>query len=89
MACQYFVCLVAWMTLTEEDTGPSCAEVPLAVKLTPLGALSLTSRAARDGSVVVRQGQLTCQTCGSVIEVFVNELKVVKSAFALITAVYR
>lgn len=35
--------------LTEEVTGPSWAEVPLAVKLTPLGALSLTSRAAGGG----------------------------------------
>ena len=32
--------------LTDDETGPSCAEVPFAVKLTPLGVFSLTSRAA-------------------------------------------
>jgi hypothetical protein len=44
--------------LTDEVTGPSCAEVPLAVKLTPLGALSLTSRAAGRALVVARAGPM-------------------------------
>jgi hypothetical protein len=38
----------AFFPSREEVTGPLCAEVPLAVKLTPLGALSLTSRAATE-----------------------------------------
>lgn len=60
---------------TEEVTGPSWAEVPLAVKLTPLGALSLTSRAAAAGSVGVRQSQLERLTGSSVVEVLVDELQ--------------
>lgn len=60
---------------TEEVTGPSCADVPLAVKLTPLGAFSLTSRAAAGVSVVARTAQLVSPTCGSVVEVLVDELE--------------
>ena len=43
---------------TDEETGPSWAEVPLAVKLTPLGALSFTSRAAVAVSAEARRAQL-------------------------------
>jgi hypothetical protein len=55
-------------------TGPLCGEVPLAVKFTPLGALSLTSRAAAGMSVVARNVQWMSPTCGSVVEVLVDEL---------------
>jgi hypothetical protein len=55
-------------------TGPLCGEVPLAVKFTPLGALSLTSSAAAGVSVVARGAQLASPTCGSVVEVLVDEL---------------
>jgi hypothetical protein len=51
-----------------------CGEVPLAVKFTPLGALSLTSRAAAGMSVVARNVQWMSPTCGSVVEVLVDEL---------------
>jgi hypothetical protein len=60
---------------TDEVTGPSWADVPLAVKLTPLGALSLTSRAAVGALAMAGAGQLISQTCGSVVEVLVDELE--------------
>lgn len=68
--------------LTEEVTGPSWAEVPLAVKLTPLGALSLTSRAAVGASADGIGGQLASRTCGSVVEVLVNKLGAAPLAMA-------
>jgi hypothetical protein len=61
--------------LTEEETGPSWADTPLAVKLTPLGALSLTSRAAGAMSANALEGQLVFPTCGSVVEVLVDKLE--------------
>jgi hypothetical protein len=36
----------AFLPSRDDETGPSCEDVPFAVKLTPLGALSLTSSAA-------------------------------------------
>lgn len=32
--------------LTEPEMGPSCADLPLTLKVTPLGAFDLTSRVA-------------------------------------------
>jgi hypothetical protein len=32
--------------LTEPEMGPSCADLPLTLKVTPLGAFDLTSRLA-------------------------------------------
>ena len=61
--------------LTDEETGPSCDDVPFAVKLTPLGAFSLTSRAAAHASVELRETQLVFLTCGIVVEVLVDELE--------------
>ena len=54
----------------------------MAVKLTPLGAFSLTSRAAAGASAVARRAQSGALTCGSVVEVFVDKLARVKSATA-------
>ena len=61
--------------LTEEETGPSCGDVPFAVKLTPLGAFSLTSRAAAQKSAAALQIQFVFLTCGSVVEVLVDKLE--------------
>jgi hypothetical protein len=68
---------------TDEVTGPSWAEMPLAVKLTPLGALSLTSRAAVGALAIAGAGQLMSQTCGSVVEVLVDKLEGVQVSMAL------
>jgi hypothetical protein len=61
--------------LTDEVTGPSWADVPFAVKLTPLGALSLTSRAAVGALALGGAGQLKSRTCGGVVEVLVDKLE--------------
>lgn len=68
--------------LTEDATGPEWGETPLAVKLTPLGALSLTSRAARKTSARATAAQFEFRTCGSVVEVLVDKLERRKSAIA-------
>ena len=65
---------------TDDVTGPSCAEMPLAVKLTPLGARSLTSRAAVGALAGAGAGQWAAQTCGRVVEVLVDELEGAESA---------
>ena len=63
--------------LTEAEIGPSWADLPLTLKVTPLGALDLTSRlAATAVSLQPKQdrtekAQLTC--CG-MIEIFVQDL---------------
>ena len=54
----------------------------MAVKLTPLGALSLTSRAARKMSAHVAESRLVFSTCGGVVEVLVDELDKRKLAIA-------
>jgi hypothetical protein len=45
------------------------------VKFTPLGALSLTSRAAVGALAIAVAGQSMRQTCGSVVEVLVDKLE--------------
>jgi hypothetical protein len=65
--------------LTEEVTGPSCAEVPFAVKLTPLGALSLTSRTAANELACAFAAQLMRPTCVGMVKVLADKLEKMRS----------
>jgi hypothetical protein len=53
------------------------------VKLTPLGALSLTSRRAIQGSAIAMAFQEVCPTCSGMVEVLVDELRNEKVSIAL------
>jgi hypothetical protein len=59
---------------------PSWADLPLTVKVTPLGALDLTSRLARSLLVDVLWMKRTRRTRAGVVEVLVQELLEVVSA---------
>lgn len=54
---------------------PSWEDLPLTVKVTPLGALDLTSRDAADELAMLRRGQGAARrTRAGVVEVLVQEL---------------
>jgi len=62
-------------SLTDPETGPSCDEVPFAVKATPLGAFSLTSSAAkRVRNLIGKAVQLSQHTRCGVVKVLVDKL---------------
>ena len=65
------------VVLTEPEIGPSCADLPLTLKVTPLGALDLTSRLA--GRHISLEGLSAANQPGKrtgcgVVEIFVEEL---------------
>ena len=58
--------------LTEPLVGPSCAEAPLTLKATPLGAFDLTSILAVQEVSNVQLGEITTRTGSGVVEVLVE-----------------